>query len=1016
MEARSSAQKSTPQGGFAPIFAQFAKIDEEQRMVFGYATTEKRDQQGEIVRLAAVEAALPDYMRFANIREMHQPWAVGTAEEASVDGVGFWIGAHVVDDDAWKKVKAKVYKGFSIGGKVTGRDPLDRSIITGLELTEVSIVDRPANPDAVFTVVKRVDGQLWEQPLQKWDCGVSGHQHRAKVEASTCMQDRAKSLQKTAAAATKAALALVAAADDATAAADADLEKGAPKDHESGKFSTHERLAAGAHKKRGAHDRAAAKAKDEERTHRAAAERALTAGDAAGVALHQHLTGAAASLAEVHNRAAGQYRDLASRHEQAIGKAQTTEDQMQVRTMSEATRDADAAVAALHKAITETPAEVQKAAIEHGTEARAARESALEHIGHAAEHEEAAAASREAARAAEKDGRKDDANAHQAEADVHDVTAAGHHEVAETLHELHAHHSALEMHKDGCDHAAHAAMAKDCAAGHAAMAQRHEAGAQVHDGMAKQAQAKGDTAQAKHHGEMAKRLTASAAKMKGLAATMTDVHKKAMDMHAAKAAKAQELEKAAKVEEAKKAAAEATAKAVADAAAAAHVIPVKGLKHTTGGWMDMTGVYFGKRELTDKQRVELVAKGRAMPNGSFPITDKDDLGEAIKAFGTAKEKDKVQSHIIKTALDLGAADALPKEWADALKIVQKATSGAAIDQIVEQPVKVPSGETNHAGATAGDASGVPGGGEKTRQAANVEAGLDAATEGVEKRAARVMKGMGLVAFLARLLEEIENAQRSSTMEQLYEGDSTSTLPKKLSDLCSQVADVLREAVTEETSELIAGDDVEAYAAASMPEAMKATYATERTEAPWHLSVVKTLRAKSMAETDTKKRARLKRIADVFEKVGAKPEIATVKKAAAVNGASPDDVAIAVAKAVDTERAAAVAALDKFTTAASAMAKEAAALRADNAKLGKKQAELEATLKRIGEQPLPPKGRVLTQGLSKADDSILGDRGAAEGDNVLAKAAAAEPGLDRAQTILDEGLAARERLLEKTRKN
>ena len=67
------------------LFVPFAKIDAEQRMVWSYASTEARDDQGEIVKRDALSAALPEYMKFGNIREMHQLSAVGTAKEASVD-------------------------------------------------------------------------------------------------------------------------------------------------------------------------------------------------------------------------------------------------------------------------------------------------------------------------------------------------------------------------------------------------------------------------------------------------------------------------------------------------------------------------------------------------------------------------------------------------------------------------------------------------------------------------------------------------------------------------------------------------------------------------------------------------------------------------------------------------------------------------------------------------------------------------------------------------------------------
>lgn len=132
------------------FYGTITKIDTDRRMVWGYASTEAEDGQGEIVKREALAAALADYMRFANIREMHRNSAVGIAKEAELDDKGLYLGAKIVDDDAWAKVVEGVYKGFSIGGKITARDPADRKCITGVQLTEISVVDRPANPEAVF--------------------------------------------------------------------------------------------------------------------------------------------------------------------------------------------------------------------------------------------------------------------------------------------------------------------------------------------------------------------------------------------------------------------------------------------------------------------------------------------------------------------------------------------------------------------------------------------------------------------------------------------------------------------------------------------------------------------------------------------------------------------------------------------------------------------------------------------------------------------------------------------------
>src|SRR5437660_12007421 len=118
--------------------------------VHGIATAESVDDQGEVVSADAIRAALPGYMRFPALREMHQLSAAGTTLDAEVgdDGVTR-IVAHVVDPIAVAKVKNQVYRGFSIGGRVTERDAGNPKAITGLVLTEISLVDRPANPEAV---------------------------------------------------------------------------------------------------------------------------------------------------------------------------------------------------------------------------------------------------------------------------------------------------------------------------------------------------------------------------------------------------------------------------------------------------------------------------------------------------------------------------------------------------------------------------------------------------------------------------------------------------------------------------------------------------------------------------------------------------------------------------------------------------------------------------------------------------------------------------------------------------
>lgn len=150
------------------LYAEIAKTEAQEDgtiKVFGYASSGAEDSDGETITSDAMKAALPDYMKFGAVREMHDATkAAGTAIEAEVQEDGrTWFGAHVVDPIAVKKVNSGVYKGFSIGGKVTSRDNLNKKLIKSIKLVEVSLVDRPANPEAVFTMFKAetdsIDGQ-----------------------------------------------------------------------------------------------------------------------------------------------------------------------------------------------------------------------------------------------------------------------------------------------------------------------------------------------------------------------------------------------------------------------------------------------------------------------------------------------------------------------------------------------------------------------------------------------------------------------------------------------------------------------------------------------------------------------------------------------------------------------------------------------------------------------------------------------------------------------------------------
>jgi len=70
------------------------------------------------------------------------------------------------------------------------------------------------------------------------------------------------------------------------------------------------------------------------------------------------------------------------------------------------------------------------------------------------------------------------------------------------------------------------------------------------------------------------------------------------------------------------------------------------------------------KDYTPEQRRRAEDKGNAMPGGSYPINDCEDLRNAIQAIGRASDPDKVKAHIRKRKRELGCEEVeLPDTWA-----------------------------------------------------------------------------------------------------------------------------------------------------------------------------------------------------------------------------------------------------------------------------------------------------------------------------------------------------------------
>ena len=155
----------------------FTKVNRENRTVSGFATLDNVDQTGDVV---TAEASMKAFESFrGNLREMHQPMAVGKVvsfkPETYYDQTTkeFYNGVYVTSyiskgaQDTWEKVLDGTLSGFSIGGKITESDnEVNKAdgtqvrFIKAYDLVELSIVDSPANQLCNILSIEKVGGQM----------------------------------------------------------------------------------------------------------------------------------------------------------------------------------------------------------------------------------------------------------------------------------------------------------------------------------------------------------------------------------------------------------------------------------------------------------------------------------------------------------------------------------------------------------------------------------------------------------------------------------------------------------------------------------------------------------------------------------------------------------------------------------------------------------------------------------------------------------------------------------------
>lgn len=153
-------------------FVKFARKYTEElgalstHFIEGYATTgDYEDTFGIRLSTAATRGAMVEYDQWRNVRFMHQDNPVGVVRDWRVDDKGLFVRVQVMDEEVWEKIEAGLVTGFSIGFGFQWTDALldqwiEGETITPNEywLTEISIVDRPADTACSFNIVRRAEG------------------------------------------------------------------------------------------------------------------------------------------------------------------------------------------------------------------------------------------------------------------------------------------------------------------------------------------------------------------------------------------------------------------------------------------------------------------------------------------------------------------------------------------------------------------------------------------------------------------------------------------------------------------------------------------------------------------------------------------------------------------------------------------------------------------------------------------------------------------------------------------
>jgi phage head maturation protease len=145
---------------WAPI-TKTVQEDDGTLLVYGPAASSALDRDQQRLDETWLDQAMPRWMaEGGGVREQHdskRAVGVGVGLSKGDDGTHL-LAARIVDPVAIKKIEHGVLRGFSVGIKnpkvQMGKADAPNGLVVGGDVIEVSVVDRPANPECRFDMAK----------------------------------------------------------------------------------------------------------------------------------------------------------------------------------------------------------------------------------------------------------------------------------------------------------------------------------------------------------------------------------------------------------------------------------------------------------------------------------------------------------------------------------------------------------------------------------------------------------------------------------------------------------------------------------------------------------------------------------------------------------------------------------------------------------------------------------------------------------------------------------------------